>query len=194
MTPFQPSRCSIILNRAAGLLLILWACGVTVAAPPLRAASRLESSAPSVGPTKPRPSVVPLITASQFEETMRRLKGKVVLVNMWATWCVPCRQEFPLLVQLYNDYRVKGFVILGVSNDDIQNRRDVQDFIQQRKVTFPVFLVDPNGANALREAIYPHWTGNIPSSFIFDRAGKLHAEISGTHSRADFESLIKPLL
>ncbi len=125
---------------------------------------------------------------------MRSLRGKVVLVNMWATWCVPCRQEFPELVQLYDQDRSKGLAILAISNDDIQNLDDVKEFVKERHVTFPTFIVDPQGANALREAIYPHWTGNIPTSFIFDRQGKLRLAVAGAHDRADFENLIKPLL
>ncbi len=161
--------------------------------PPLEADS---GKAPSKVSKKSESTAIqtPLIDAQKFNDTMKTLRGKVVLVNMWATWCVPCRQEFPMLVQLYKEYKPKGFEILAISNDDIQNHDDVNEFVKDEKADFRTYIIDPKGANDLREAIYPRWTGNIPSTFIFDREGKLNGEIFGTLPRADFEAMINPLL
>lgn len=137
---------------------------------------------------------ITLIDARKFKGTMKELKGKVVLVNMWATWCLPCRQEFPMLIQLYREYKSHGLELLAISNDDIQNFDDVRDFVKERQVPFPTFIVAPNGTSELREVIYPKWTGAIPSTFFFDRRGILKDRISGTRDRAQFEALIKTLL
>jgi thiol-disulfide isomerase/thioredoxin len=141
-----------------------------------------------------KPLEVPLINARKFNETLKRLKGRVVVVNMWATWCVPCRKEFPILVQLYQQYKSRGMELLAISNDDLQNLEDVKDFVRERHAQFPAYIVDPDGANDLREAIYPEWTGGLPSTFIFDRHGDLKGKILGMLDREEFESTIKPLL
>jgi thiol-disulfide isomerase/thioredoxin len=145
------------------------------------------------GKSGSKPVEVPLINARKFGETMKGLKGKVVVVNMWATWCVPCRKEFPLLVQLYQQYKSKGMELLAISNDDLQNLDDVKDFIKERHALFPTYIVDPHGANDLREAIYPEWTGGLPSTFFFDRHGDLKGKIMGGVDREEFDAIIKPL-
>lgn len=137
---------------------------------------------------------VPTVDGQKFAEILKRLRGRVVVVNLWATWCVPCRQEFPLLVQLYEQYKSKGLELLAISNDDLQNLDDVKDFIRDRHVTFTTFIVDPKGANSLREAIYPHWTGALPLTFFFDKQGVLKSHLSGALNSKDFESAVKPLL
>jgi cytochrome c biogenesis protein CcmG, thiol:disulfide interchange protein DsbE len=125
---------------------------------------------------------------------MKGLKGKVVVVNMWATWCVPCRKEFPLLVQLYQLYKSKGMELVAISHDDPQNLDDVKDFIKERHALFPTYIADPNGASDLREAIYPEWTGGLPATFFFDRHGMLKGKILGMVDREAFDTKIKPLL
>jgi thiol-disulfide isomerase/thioredoxin len=145
------------------------------------------------GKSESKPVEVPLINARKFGETLKGLKGKVVVVNMWATWCVPCRKEFPLLVQLYQQYKSKGMELLAISNDDLQNLDDVKDFIKERHALFPTYIVDPHGANDLREAIYPEWTGGLPSTFFFDRHGDLKGKIMGGVDREEFDAIIKPL-
>lgn len=159
--------------------------------------ARLNAAEPGQSPgakPAPKPFEIPLINARKFNETLKKLRGKVVVVNMWATWCVPCRKEFPLLVELYRQYKSKGMELLAISNDDLQNLDDVKDFVRERNARFPAYIVDPDGANDLREAIYPEWTGGLPSTFVFDRHGDLKGKILGMLDREEFDNTIKPLL
>lgn len=161
---------------------------------PLRAAEPQPFSTEAADKSTPKDPAIPVLNAAQFKEKMKKLKGKVVVVNMWATWCVPCRQEFPLLIQLYPQYKSKGVELIALSNDDLQNLDDVRDFVKERRVLFPVFLIDPNDADALREAVYPQWTGGLPSTFFFNRDGVLKDHITGVLEQKDFETMVKPLL
>jgi thiol-disulfide isomerase/thioredoxin len=161
---------------------------------PLLASEAGKPAAQATHKSPTKPGEVPPLNANKFIDTLHGLKGKVVVVNMWATWCAPCRQEFPLLVKLYEQYKPKGVEVLAISNDDIQNLDDVKHFLKERQASFPTFIVDGTDTDALREAIYPQWTGGIPSTFFFDRQGVLKGRIFGPIDPKEFEATIKPLL
>ena len=93
-------------------------------------------------------------------------KGSVVLVNVWATWCGPCRMEIPELQKLHDKYRDRGFKVLGVSVDDT-GVKDVQKFVADQKMSYPV-LLDADGklANVLQTTV-------LPTSVILSRDGKI---------------------
>lgn len=93
------------------------------------------------------------------------LKGKVVMINFWASWCGPCRQEMPFLDEMYKDFHRAGFVLLGVNLD--QNTAAAEKFLADVPVTFPV-LMDPKGDVA---KLYNNRA--MPSSFFVDREGQL---------------------
>ena len=99
--------------------------------------------------------------------TFADLRGKVVLVNFWATWCPPCRKEMPDLEKLYERFGPQGLVILGISDEEAAK---VDPFIRERKVTFPV-LLDPG-----RKVNEMFVVEGIPKSFVYDRNGKLVAQ------------------
>jgi cytochrome c biogenesis protein CcmG/thiol:disulfide interchange protein DsbE len=99
-------------------------------------------------------------------------KGKVVLVNIWATWCPPCREEMPSMQKLYEKFKGKGFEILAVSID-ATGRKAVTPFVQKLNLTFPV-LLDPKGKI---QGLY-RITG-VPESFIVDREGILVNKVIG---------------
>ncbi len=95
------------------------------------------------------------------------LKGKVVLVNFWATWCPPCRKEMPDLGKLYARFKDRGLVVLAIS---AEKDPVVRKFVTDHSVAFPV-LLDPEGKVNERYAV-----DGIPKSFIYDRSGKLVAQ------------------
>jgi len=99
--------------------------------------------------------------------TLKALVGKVVLVNFWATWCPPCRKELPDLQALYNRFKDRGVVVLGISDEDAAK---VQPFVAQHNVTYPV-LLDPGRKVNKLFAIQ-----GIPRSLFYDRNGKLAAQ------------------
>jgi peroxiredoxin len=93
------------------------------------------------------------------------LKGQVVLINFWASWCGPCRQEMPILDQLYRSYQAAGFTLVGVNVEP--NATDAQKFLKGTAVSFPI-LFDPNSAVSQLYQV-----SGMPSTVIVDREGKV---------------------
>jgi cytochrome c biogenesis protein CcmG/thiol:disulfide interchange protein DsbE len=100
------------------------------------------------------------------------LRGKAVVVNFWASWCVPCRDEAPFLQEAYERYRKQGLIVLGVDYNDF--RKDARRFIERFGITYPV-VYDGRGSTIGRWGVR-----GVPETFFVDRTGKLVGErISG---------------
>jgi peroxiredoxin len=99
-------------------------------------------------------------------------RGKVVLLNLWTTWCPPCREEMPSMERLYQKLKDRGFVLLAVSQDE-GGKALVEPFVQQLKLTFPV-LVDPEHQVGERYGVWGY-----PESFLIDREGRVVERVIG---------------
>lgn len=118
--------------------------------------------------------------------SLEQLRGKVVLVNFWATWCPYCRHEMPDMERFYGDYRAQGFEILALSQDDAPE--PVRQFMAKDGYHFPAAMAQPEQAASLGGV------SRLPTSFIIDRQGRVRHKISGQVHYARLESLVKPLL
>ena len=107
-------------------------------------------------------------------------KGKVVLLNFWATWCPPCRAEMPGLNKLYNELKNRGFVIVAVSTD--RSISQVKDFLEKNKVDFPV-LFDENRTAAKLYRVF-----SMPTTFLIDRNGTVIEKFYGEYSWTEPET------
>ncbi len=114
--------------------------------------------------------------------TLSALQGKVVLVNFWATWCPPCRKEMPDLEALYKRFQDKGFIILAISDEELDK---VQPFIAERQITYPVMLDPGRKVNELFQV------EGIPKSFVYDREGKLVAQSIDMRTQGQFLEMLK---
>ena len=113
-------------------------------------------------------------------------RGKVVIVNFWATWCGPCKAEIPDFVKLYAEYKDKGLVIVGVSVDD--SPEQLQAFMREFRMNYPVVQMRPE----VEDAWGPFY--GYPTSFIVARDGSICTKHIGPATHAQFESEIKALL
>jgi peroxiredoxin len=112
---------------------------------------------------------------------LQDLRGKVVLVNFWATWCPPCRKEMPDLQVLFDKYKNQGFVILALSSEEIDK---VAPFIAEKKISYPI-LLDP-GEKVNKMFVVE----GIPKSFVYDREGKLVAQSIDMRTRGQFQRML----
>lgn len=112
-------------------------------------------------------------------------KGKVVVLDFWATWCPPCRKEIPDFITIQNEYGSKGVQVVGIALDELPK---VQDFVRSNGMNYPVLM----GNDAIT-ALYGGIEG-IPTTFIIDRNGKITERFEGYRPRQTFVDAIKPLL
>jgi peroxiredoxin len=112
---------------------------------------------------------------------LKELRGKVVLVNFWATWCPPCRKEMPDLEALYQRFGQRGLVILAISDEETGK---VQPFIAERKFSFPILLDPGRKVNELFRV------EGIPKSFVYDRDGKLVAQAVDMRTQKQFLEML----
>ena len=113
------------------------------------------------------------------------LHGRVVLLNFWATWCIPCRSEIPELNKMHHDLQSRGLAVVGVSTYD--GADGVRDFWKDIKQDYQVLLGDQDVASKFG-------VGPLPTTFILDREGRIRTTIIGERSREGFEAAVKPLL
>jgi len=118
---------------------------------------------------------------------LRDYRGKVVLVNFWATWCPPCRAEMPDLVRLQRDYARQGLRIIGITYPP-ETKTRVRRFVRSMKVNYPIVL----GTRQIKARFSSEET--LPLTVVIDRDGKVKDIISGILLREEFEEKIKPLL
>jgi peroxiredoxin len=113
--------------------------------------------------------------------TLKDLRGKVVLLNFWATWCPPCRKEMPDLETLYRRFEPQGFVILGISDEEAAK---VKPFIEQQGITYPVLLDPGRKVNELFQI------QGIPKTFVYDREGKIVAQSIDMRTQKQFLEML----
>ena len=121
------------------------------------------------------------------ENSISDYRGQVVLVNLWATWCIPCREEMPALQSFYDNHKDEGFTVIAINDGD--PLADVAKFAEDYELTFPIWL-DPTYI-ATEQAFK---TLNLPSSFVIDRDGIVQLLWVGGISRAMLEEHVTPLI
>lgn len=171
-----------MLRRQARMVLVA-VVAAFLAAPALRAAE---------------PACAPQAKQANLDFTLKDLngksvslndyKGKVILLDFWATWCAPCKVEIPGFIELYTKYRAQGLQVLGLAVDGPESA--LKSYASQMKMNYPVLLGE--GREDIQEAFGPMI--GLPTTVIIDRAGKICQSHSGLTPKKTFEDAIKALL
>lgn len=116
-----------------------------------------------------------VIDSRQLMDVLRDARGRVVVLNFWATWCQPCVTEMPELVRFAGTYGPKGVAFISVSVDhpDTVDER-VRPFLQQHNLPFGVYVLSDRSPDAVSKALNVDWQGAVPATFVFNKVGKLH--------------------
>lgn len=121
-------------------------------------------------------------------------RGKVVLLNFWATWCAPCREEMPQLVALEQKFRARGFRLITVSADEPADAAQALEFLKKTGVPAPAYIKSVRDDDQLIRAIDPKWSGALPALFLYDRSGKMVARFVGETSILEIRKAIERIL
>ncbi len=180
-----------IVAFAILLLALLPATGVDPDAPPPSADE--EAAKASVDPKdsdsigKPAPLHFTLKDMNGVDVKLESFKGKIILLNFWATWCGPCRAEIPSLIELQKKY-ADDLVVLGFSVDDPVDK--LRPYASEYKINYPILV--GAGREEVQDAFGPLW--GIPVSVIIARDGTIAQKHSGIGTKEQFEQEIKSLL
>ncbi len=135
------------------------------------------------------------IDEKTYSKLLAQTKGKVKLVNFWATWCQPCVTEFPGILKLREKYQARGLEVIFVSADLVDDKNGpVTEFLRKHNVDFITYILDAKDTDGFINAVSDKWSGALPATFIYDQKGHLVSSLFGKKDFQEFEKMILPLI
>jgi|ERR1044072_6673957 thiol-disulfide isomerase/thioredoxin len=157
--------------------------------PPSRSAHKHGRAATAKAPA------AKVIDAEGLQALLKRDGARPLLVNYWATWCDPCRDEFPDLVKIDTDYRSKGLDFIAVTLDDKEDLKTaVPDFLRLMKAKMPVYLLDVSDPEPAINAVDPKWGGSLPATFLYNNKGEVVYKHFGRFKTAELRAAIDKVM
>jgi thiol-disulfide isomerase/thioredoxin len=137
----------------------------------------------------------PIIDSAGYQQILAKYRGKPLVVNFWATWCEPCRDEYPLIVELAAQFKPQGVNVIGINMDDDSDMNLVRRFIARTQPHFPNYRQKPGiDLDAFYKGINPAWNGTMPQTIFYTRDGHVATFFLGTRARPVFEQTFRDLL
>jgi peroxiredoxin len=134
-------------------------------------AKKIKAGEPRAKSVEPK---IAMLKPADFNKYKDAAKGKVLVVNFWATWCGPCVAEFPELVAIDDKYRDKGVKLAGISVDEVTDiKGKVIPFIKEQKAAFDILVQDSDDPDELINLIDKNWQGTLPTTFVYDKQGAI---------------------
>jgi thiol-disulfide isomerase/thioredoxin len=135
-----------------------------------------------------------LIDAQGYQKLVQQYHGEPLLVTFWATWCEPCRHEYPMLNELAKQYAPQGLKVVGVNLDDDGDLILMRRFLARYKPIFPNYRRKPGEEEPFRQAILPGWNGTLPAAVFYAKDGRQTGSFIGERDREAYEGVIRSLL
>ena len=162
---------------------------------PLPTPGQTASAKPAPKSSKSAAADLPLVDLDGYKQVLAKYRGKPLVVTFWATWCEPCRDEFPLLVELQKQYAPQGLAIFGVSLDDDADMNLVRRFLARNQPAFSNYRQKPGiDVDAFYRGVNPAWSGTMPETIFYGHDGRIIGHFVGAQSRASFEEGIRQVL
>jgi thiol-disulfide isomerase/thioredoxin len=161
---------------------------------PGRGQSAANKSAPHTNKTTPSADP-PLIDLAGYQQVLAKYHGKPLVVNFWATWCEPCREEYPMIVDLAKQFKSQGVEVVGVDMDDESDMNLVRRFIARMQPPFPNYRQKPGiDLDRFYDGVNPQWKGTMPQTIFYGRDGSVVGFFLGSRPRPQFEQAFRATL
>lgn len=157
-----------------------------------------QKTARSTGkPAASSPSrvVIQQIDTAALQGLIKRDSSRLLLVNFWATWCDPCRDEFPDIVKIDTDFRSKGLDTITISLDDVAEiNTEVPKFLRAMKNTMPAYLLNARDPEPAIKFIDANWSGGLPATFLYNQKGEVVFKHFGRVEPKELRAAIEQLV
>ncbi len=134
-----------------------------------------------------------MVSADNLSNIIDEMNGEIVLVNIWASWCGPCREEMPDLLKIRHEFYDRGLRLMLISTDFSRQIPDALSFLNEQKVEFPVYLKSGNDGSFL-DTFHPDWNGALPVTFFYNKNGELVDHIIGKTNYKDLKEKIEMII
>jgi thiol-disulfide isomerase/thioredoxin len=182
------------LGRKGAVALGIGALLILGAALPGRGQSASSKSAAHTGKTAPN-SDPALIDLAGYQQVLAKYRGKPLVVNFWATWCEPCREEYPMIVDLAKQFKSQGVEVIGVDMDDESDMNLVRRFIARMQPPFTNYRQKPGiDLDRFYDGVNPQWKGTMPQTIFYGRDGSVVGFFLGSRPRPEFEQAFRATL
>jgi thiol-disulfide isomerase/thioredoxin len=137
----------------------------------------------------------PLIDLAGYQQILAKYRGKPLVVNFWATWCEPCRDEYPMIVDLAKQFKGQGVEVVGVDMDDESDMNLVRRFMARMQPPFPNYRQKTGiDLDKFYEGINPQWKGTMPQTIFYGKDGSVVGFFLGSRPRPQFEQAFRATL
>ena len=169
-------------------------CGGAV--PQTKSGSSSAGGSGASGPSKAAAVVKDpeMIDAAGYQALLAKYKGQPLVITFWATWCEPCRAEYPMLNELAKQYAPQGLKVVGVNLDQDGDLILTRRFMARYKPIFPNYRKTDGGEKEFVNAVLPGWNGAIPASFFYARDGRQIGKLLGESDRDTYDAAIRTVL
>jgi thiol-disulfide isomerase/thioredoxin len=128
-------------------------------------------------------SKIDVVDDEGLKNIISQRNGKILFLNIWATWCVPCVEEFPAIVKLSNKYNGNNFEVIALSVDlPSETKSKIAPFIKKQGADFRVIVAEEKSSNDIIDMLDSEWSGAVPVTFIFDKTGKQRKMLTGAQT------------
>jgi thiol-disulfide isomerase/thioredoxin len=176
---------NMMIRRITGVALLFCLSGVALAI----AVAEPQTSNRQTTARDPK-----IIDAQGYQQLVEQYRGKPLLVTFWATWCEPCRDEYPMLNELAKQYAPQGLHVVGVDLDDDGDLILMRRFIARYQPVFPNFRKKKGGESDFVNAVLPGWNGAIPASVFYAKDGRQIGHLVGENNRDTYQAAIRMVL
>jgi len=182
-------------GRAAAALLAISALGAAAAmGGPFRQSASPDPSAPKKTPPAPALKSLEVLDAEGYLTHVAEYHGKPLMVTFWATWCEPCRDEYPMVIELARQYAPRGLTVFAMDLDDDAEEALALRFLAKTQPGFPNYRKKPGKEEEFIDRVNPKWSGALPATLFYAPDGKLVGQIVGEQKRETFVTAIEQLL